>query len=104
MNSNTPNEHYAGAGLDRKRNELVVKLVNGRTEPWRTSLALKGGKAAPGEARRIELASASIYDENSFEEPEKITARESAFRIEGRTVPVECAPNSLTILRTPLDK
>ena len=81
-----------------------VKLVNGRTEPWRTSLALKGGKAAPGEARRIELASASIYDENSFEEPEKITARESAFRIEGRTVPVECAPNSLTILRIPLDK
>lgn len=98
------NNHYAVAGLDRKRNELVVKLVNGRTEPWRTSLALKGGKAAPGEARRIELASASIYDENSFEEPEKITARESAFRIEGRTVPVECAPNSLTILRIPLDK
>lgn len=98
------NKHYAVAGLDRKRNELVVKLVNGRTEPWRTSLALKGGKAAPGEARRIELASASIYDENSFEEPEKITARESAFRIEGRTVPVECAPNSLTILRIPLDK
>lgn len=51
------NKHYAVAGLDHKRNELVVKLVNGRTEPWRTSLALKGGKAAPGEARRIELAS-----------------------------------------------
>ena len=98
------NRHYAVAGLDRGKNELVVKLVNGRTEPWRTSLALRGGSVAPVDARRIELASASICDENSFEEPEKIAGRESAFRVEGRTVPVECAPNSLTILRIPLDK
>ena len=101
---NIVNKHYTVAGLDRQRNELVVKLVNGRTEPWRTSLVLKGGKVAPVNARRIELASASIYDENSFEEPEKIAGCESTFRIEGRTVPVECAPNSLTILRIPLDK
>lgn len=96
------NKHYAVAGLDRDRGELVVKLVNGQTSPWQTSLVLKGGGVTPTKGRRIELTSPSIYDENSFAEPEKIAGRESAFRIEGRTVPVVCAPNSLTILRIPV--
>ena len=101
---NIVNKHYAVAGLDRQRNELVVKLVNGRTEPWQTTLQLKGGKVTPTQVRRIELSSESIYDENTFEEPEKIVGRESMMRIDSHSIPINCAPNSLTILRIPLGK
>ena len=99
---NIVNKHYAVAGIDHDKNELVVKLVNGRTEPWNTTLALKGRNIKAGEALRIDLTSDSINDENSFENPEKISGRESTMRIDGRNVPLECAPNSLTIIRIPL--
>lgn len=95
-------KHYAVAGLDRDRGELVVKLVNGEDKPWQTSLALSGGSVAPTRAERIVLTSDSPRDENSFEQPEKIKGRSSMFRVEGRNVPVECAPYSLTILRIPV--
>lgn len=97
-------KHYAVAGIDRQSNELVVKLVNGETAPWQTSLALNGGTIRPCEARRIELTSASIRDENSFAEPEKIAPRETALHVAGRSVPIRCAPQSLTILRIPLKR
>lgn len=98
------NKHYAVAGLDLQKHELVVKLVNGTTEPWQTSLALRGGRIAASEARRIELGAPSIYDENSFAEPEKISARESTLPLAGADTPLTCAPNSLTILRIPIEK
>ncbi|MEG2061521.1 MAG: alpha-L-arabinofuranosidase C-terminal domain-containing protein [Alistipes sp.] len=97
-------KHYAVSGIDRARRELVVKLVNGESEPWQTTLSLKGGSVSPSEARRIVLSSSSANDENSFDEPEKIIARESAFTVNGRTIPVVCAPTSLTVLRIPIQQ
>lgn len=98
------NKHYAVSGIDHERNELIVKLVNGQSQPWPTTLDLKGRGIVPTEARRIELSSESMTDENSFIEPEKIAGCESTLRIEGRTTPIVCAPNSLTILRIPIQK
>lgn len=98
------NKHYAVAGIDRDRDELVVKLVNGRTEPWRTTLALSGAATGAADARCIVLTSGSIADENSFDDPLKVSPRESSLRVEGRDIPLTCAPQSLTILRIPLDR
>lgn len=97
------NKHYAVAGYDSRSGELIVKLVNARPEPWQTTLRIAGG--TPGaKAQRIELASESMNDENSFETPEKIAPRSSEWSVPGNTIPVECAPNSMTILRIPYKK
>lgn len=98
------NKHYAVAGVDRAHNELVVKLVNGQSEPWAASLVVKGSRLTPRDARRIEIAGETLRDENTFEEPERVAARESTLRIEGAATPVVCAPQSVTVLRIPLNK
>ena len=96
------NRHYAAVGLDRETDELVVKLVNARTEPWQTSLALEGGRAAAPTARRITLTSEAFTDENSFEAPERIAGKESELPVPAGEFPVTCPPRSLTILRIPV--
>ena len=96
------NRHYAAVGLDRETDELVVKLVNARTEPWQTSLALEGGRAAAPTARRITLTSEAFTDENSFDAPERIAGKESELPVPAGEFPVTCPPRSLTILRIPV--
>ncbi len=101
---NVVNKHYAVAGIDKDSHELVVKMVNARNEPWETSLDLKGGHPVFGRAVRYEISSPDINAENSFDEPEKIVARESTVNIGSRKSPIVCAPNSVTVLRVPLAK
>lgn len=96
------NKHYAVAGVDKDRKELIVKMVNGRTEPWRTSIALRGGSAANGDARRIVVGADDINAENSFAEPLKTSAQESNMKVSGNTIDVECPASSAMILRIPL--
>lgn len=96
------NRHYAAVGLDRETDELVVKLVNARTEPWQTSLALEGGRATAPTARRITLTSEAFTDENSFDAPERIAGKESELPVPAGEFPVTCPPRSLTILRIPV--
>lgn len=100
---NTVNKHYAVAGIDRDTNELIVKLVNGQTTPWSTTLNLKGKRVSPATARLSVITSGSINDENSFESPLKVSARESSMSVTGPAIPLECAPNSVTVVRIPLD-
>lgn len=95
-------KHYFASGIDNSTGELVVKFVNGTTSEWKTELELLGRKVPAVTAKRIELASAAITDENSFENPDKISGKESDFAISGRLTPITCKPQSLTILRIPL--
>lgn len=96
------NKHYAVAGIDRDAGELIVKLVNGSETPWNTSLVLKRTELASADAKRILLTSDSATDENSFEEPFKVSGKESPFRLGGMRTLVECPPHSLTIFRIPV--
>ena len=101
------NRHYAVAGIDRDAGELVVKLVNGTETPWETSIVLKGGDPSSSVARKIELTSDEFTDENSFEDPLKVSGlkvsgRESIMETGGSRTPVVCAPRSLTIFRIPV--
>lgn len=97
------NKHYAVAGIDESAGELVVKLVNGTEQPWGTSLVIKGGLPSSASARKIELTSGSIADENSFENPMKVSGKESDFTVTGSRTPIVCSPQSLTILRIPVE-
>ncbi len=98
------NKHYAVAGYDQTRKELVVKLVNGRSEPWKTTLRLTGRGTLGKTGERIVLGAKSADEENSFESPEKIAAQSSEWQVAGREIPISCDANSLTILRIPYKK
>ena len=97
------NKHYAVSGIDRAANELVVKLVNATDEPWTTELDVTGGRLAAGEAGGWVVSGPDLTAENSFADPELVSARPTAVTVAGRRVPVTCAPASVTLLRLPLD-
>ncbi len=95
-------KHYAVAGYDKARREIVVKLVNGENAPWHTSLDLRhtGPLAAAGS--RIELSAPSPRSENSFADPEKFSPATTVLEGVMPGMAVTAAPNSFTILRIPL--
>ena len=88
----------ASAGIDAKKKELVVKIVNGSNRPQ--TVKLQGLLGAKGKTwNEIVLTGPSLSAENSFENPEnvapKITKRPAGDSI-------TTVPRSLTVLRIPL--
>jgi alpha-L-arabinofuranosidase len=90
---------YAAAGRDEKSGETILAVVNPCNLAMPTRIHLAGTtQVAPG-ARAILLTSASPDDENSFEQPARVSPRQESFAVAGpefeRTFPAW----SLTILR-----
>lgn len=100
----TTNHLFAVAGRDRSSGELLLQVVNTAAEQAEVKLDLRGisGSAQPAPAlqgRLTLLTGADLRDENSFENPDKVAPRETAF---GPIQPVfehSFPPRSLTILR-----
>lgn len=91
--------HYAIAGMDNSKNEIVIKVVNGEPTPYKTTIDLTGaGKINPN-GQMITLVAASETEENTFEQPLKITPKQEAFGKFSNSFEMEFKPYSLTVLR-----
>lgn len=89
--------HYAVSGYDAAAGELVVKLVNAETQPWKPALSLKGGKVA-GPITRITLTGPRT-GENSFSAPDAIVPVTTTSVSTDLTV----EPFSFSIFRIPVN-
>ena len=90
----------AVAGIDDKTKEIVIKAVNGAGHERKLDLTLDG--ARPGAtARGLVLQGKNLLDENTFDQPTKISPR--PIRIGGvdRRITLSLAPYSVTVLRIP---
>lgn len=89
----------AVAGRVDATGEIIVKVVNGGESPVRARVALPGaGKLEPN-GKAVVLTSAALNDENSFENPTKITARTRALDGVSDNFPHEFPARSVTVLR-----
>lgn len=95
--------HYAVSGFDKKKNEVVIKLVNGENTPWNTSINLTNVKSVKSEGTQITLSSVNPDDENSFANPEKVVPVETVLKGLKPSFDMVCQPNSFTILRIPVE-
>lgn len=96
---------FITTGYDSRAGELILKVVNASTSPYSVAFTLDGATDVAPEGRAITLAAASLADENSWEEPEKIVPVESAIDRLGEKFSYDFHPCSYTILRirtTPL--
>lgn len=101
----TPKQkHYAVSGYDRKRNEVIIKLVNAETENWKVRLQLDNAVFVGSKATKIVLSSTGKSEENSFANPFKIVPVTSELTGISSSFDVDCQANSLTILRIPCKK
>lgn len=69
---------YAMAG--RAGQDIVLKVVNAAEQPMDTRILLQGASGLATAAKAIVLASAGREDENSFEEPAKVSPKETTIQ------------------------
>lgn len=92
------NRKFYVAGYDEKTNEIVIKFVNASDNVCNAKINLNNGNV-DNVGRVIKLKANSKTDENSFEEPYKISPVENVYNNFSSSFSYNFEPNSLTILR-----
>jgi alpha-L-arabinofuranosidase len=89
---------YATSASDTKTGDIIVKVVNTAADPIKTELVLAGANLT-GKGTAVVLTSANPEDENSLDEPTKVSTRTEAISLTGTTLDRSFAGNSFTVLR-----
>jgi alpha-L-arabinofuranosidase len=91
----------ASAARDERSGDIIIKVVNTSFESLQTQLDLRGAGKLSGNGKAIVLSSASPEDENTVEEPAKVSSKTESLIISGNTITRSFSGNSLTIIRIP---
>jgi alpha-L-arabinofuranosidase len=90
---------YASATRDEKNNDLILKVVNTAATPTEVELNLNGAAKLAGPAQAVVLSSDSPRDENSIDEPTKVSPKTTTLNPDGPKFTHAFPGNSLTVLR-----
>lgn len=90
---------YASATRDQKSGDVIVKVVNGSASPLETEVDLNGIKSPASSARAILLTSEKGSDENTIDNPTKVSPKTETYDLTGSTLTHTFPGNSLTVLR-----
>jgi alpha-L-arabinofuranosidase len=89
----------ASAARDDQSGDLILKVVNTASKPCKTQIDLKGAGMLSGIGKATVLASASPLDENTLEEPTKISPKTEMVKFSGTTLTRSFPGNSFTVVR-----
>ena len=95
---------FASATRDSKSGEVIVKVVNAAATPTETEINLHGIGKLSGAAQAIVLTSDNPKDENSLDEPTKVSPKTEKLSLAGPKFKHTFPGNSLTILRAGIGK
>ncbi len=95
---------YASATRDEKSGDMIVKVVKTSSTPTETAINLNGVGKLAGDAQAIVLSSDNQADENSLENPTKVSPKSESVQIPGPKFARTLSGNSLTILRISVSK
>ncbi|MFI5380086.1 MAG: alpha-L-arabinofuranosidase C-terminal domain-containing protein [Tepidisphaerales bacterium] len=90
---------YASAALDKKANQVIVKVVNTGARPQETTVNLAGIASLKSPAKALVLTSEKSTDENSLEEPTKVAPKEKSIDISDSSIKYAVPGNSVTVIR-----
>ena len=91
---------YTSASQDNQTGDVIVKVVNASANPVTTELDLNGANLA-GTASAILLTSEEPTDENSLDQPTKVSPKTENLNFTGSSLIYAFPGNSFTILRFP---
>jgi alpha-L-arabinofuranosidase len=95
---------YASTTRDSTSGDLIVKVVNTAATPTETDIQFDGANKLGSSARAIVLTSESPRDENTLEEPTKVSPKEQSLSLSGKQLKHAFPGNSLTVLRVKTEK
>jgi len=90
---------YAVAATDDPTGDLIVKVVNASAGALATSVDLTGAKNLTGSGTATLLTSESPADENSLENPTKVSPKTEPVKFSGTSLQRTFPGNSFTVLR-----
>ncbi|MFT3787316.1 MAG: alpha-L-arabinofuranosidase C-terminal domain-containing protein [Tepidisphaeraceae bacterium] len=94
----TPRLH-ANAGIDQATGDLILKVINTSAAPRTAQVDVGGSAFASGAVRVTRLTSAAPLDNNSLDEPHKVTPTQSIGPSLAEQPTWEFPAHSLTVLR-----
>ena len=95
----TTHRLYASATHDSKTGDIILKVVNAANTPVSAEIELQGAQHLSGTGRSIVLTSDSPWDENSLEEPAKVSPQTGTFDFLGGNLHRTFPGNWVTVLR-----
>ena len=90
---------YATAALDKRTNELILKVVNTGIQARQAQIQLHGLSDGTHTGTRIQFHSMDVEAVNTLEQPERVHPEESAFTYKGNQMAITIQPLSFTIYR-----
>ena len=90
---------FFAAGRDEQTGEVIIKVVNADTKPYRTKIQLNGAQAVNSLGKVITLRSQTAEDENTLDEPQRISPQVTVYRKFSKQFTYKFEPLSLTIFR-----
>ena len=90
---------YASATQDRQTGDIILKVVNAAHIPVNTEIKLRGAAQLNGSGQSVVLSSNSPWDENSLEDPAKVSPKTDTFRFPGDNLHRTFPGDSVTVLR-----
>lgn len=92
---------YATACIDKKTNEVIIKLVNASPKEQANTIELNGVKKLASQGTLI-VMKGNLDDMNSFDDPLHISPKESTINIKGKNINLTAAPYSFNVIRVKL--
>ncbi len=93
------NSLYATSATDAQSGDLIVKVVNTSATPLETEVDLSGASNLPGKGTATVLASENAADENSLDDPLKVSPKTETVSFSGGMLTRSFPGNSFTVLR-----
>lgn len=90
---------YASAVLDKKNNELVLKLVNVSGSAVSREINVEGIKKMDSKGMLTVLKSDDLNKVNSIQAPVAVSPAEQTLSLKGKTINVSLEPYSLNVIR-----
>jgi alpha-L-arabinofuranosidase len=90
---------FVSAARDDADGEIILKAVNASLEPVEAAVDLDGVATVSTAGQALVLSSAKLTDQNSFEEPAKVSPKSSALENVTPQFNYSFEPRSLTVLR-----
>lgn len=90
---------YASAVIDKKTNELIVKVVNASGKPQTKDIQIDGVKKVSEDAILTVLKGSELNSVNSFSDPGKVKPVDQPVKVKGKKMSMSLAPYSFNVLR-----
>lgn len=91
--------YYASATIDRKTNELILKVVNSTGKKQSGSFLIDGAARVQGKGSLTVLSSADLETVNTFETPNAISPKVSPISVKNKKINLDLNPYSVNMVR-----